>query len=308
MTTDTQKAIDLSLLSDQLAKLFGFADGVSDIVEHLFTIDSKDDLSDYLEQLLGSSARKQSTFDIFVNNVIRYQQGQPLIVEEPKANPEPALSQITQTKSTDKKKQQSKPSNPKTYAKSAPNVRAVENRLQKLSVKEKPALSKAPAVHNEIPPSTPSSSQIPDETSKPVHKPVFRKLSSLPKPPQGDAKVKPCDCFGTRHDVTVNCLYCGRISCSAEIGIVFCPCCRYQLHEKDDPVRIECVPPEALELKNKLLSRDRERTSQTKVYTDYMDHKSTWNSRQEAIAAQELEQQRDAQVHRRPGMQLQLGI
>jgi hypothetical protein len=42
MATDTQKAIDLSLLSDQLAKLFGFADGVSDIVEHLFTIDSKD--------------------------------------------------------------------------------------------------------------------------------------------------------------------------------------------------------------------------------------------------------------------------
>jgi hypothetical protein len=42
MTTDTQKAIDHSILSDQLAKLFGFADGVSDIVEHLFTIDSKD--------------------------------------------------------------------------------------------------------------------------------------------------------------------------------------------------------------------------------------------------------------------------
>ncbi len=268
--------------------------------------------------------------------MIRYQQGQPLIVEESKANPEPVLSQITQTKSTDKKQQQSKPSNLKASAKSAPNVRAVENRLQKLSVKEKPALSKAPAVHNEIPPSTPSSSQMPDETLKAAHKPIFRKLSSLPKPPQGDAKAKSCDCFGTRHDVTVNCLYCGRISCSAEIGIVFCPCCRYQLHEKDDPVRIEwyvvshkkhpvfvtirlttccllsspsqSVPPEALELKNKLLSRDRERTSQTKVYTDYMDHKSTWNSRQEAIAAQELEQQRDAQVHRRPGMQLQLGI
>lgn len=42
MTADTQKALNLSLLSDQLAKLFGFADGVSDIVEHLFTIDSKE--------------------------------------------------------------------------------------------------------------------------------------------------------------------------------------------------------------------------------------------------------------------------
>ena len=113
--------------------------------------------------------------------------------------------------------------------------------------------------------------------------------------------------------------------------MVFCPSCRYQLHEKNDPVRTEwCVfcsgwtsqfvlflltfsicssiPSEALELKNKLLLRDKERTSQTKVYTDYMDHKSTWNTGQEATAAQEQERQRDAALHRRQGIQLQLGL
>lgn len=68
------------------------------------------------------------------------------------------------------------------------------------------------------------------------------------------------------------------------------------------------VPVEALELKNKLLLRDKERTSQTKVYTDYMDQKSTWNSSQEAIAAQAQEQQREAELHQRQGIQLQIGL
>jgi hypothetical protein len=171
--------------------------------------------------------------------VIRYQQGQPLLVEKSKADPEPVLPQSTQTKVPDKKKHQTKSTNLKAAAKSDPNVKVVENSMQKFSVKERPASSKASIAPNKSPPLTLSSSQVQNESPQLTHKPIFRKLSSLPKPPQGDAKVKHCDCFGTRHDVTVNCLYCGRISCSAESGITFCPCCRYQLHEKDDPVRIE---------------------------------------------------------------------
>lgn len=61
-------------------------------------------------------------------------------------------------------------------------------------------------------------------------------------------------------------------------------------------------------MKNKLLQRDTERTAQTKVYTDYMDHRSTWNTGQETIAAQQQEQQREAEIHKRQGIQLQLGL
>lgn len=250
----TQQAFDL--LNNQLSQLFGFADGVSDVVEHLLTIDSKDvsliliscqseclvflmitaseqDLSEYLEQLLGSATSKQKTFHNFVDNLLRYQRGQELIVEESKADPvilkvvEPAL---------DNDKKVSAPLNTKSAAK----AKVTERKIQKVPLK-----ATLPTTRKSSPSQRNSTKQRTQPQQTQILTPPkadFRKLSSLPKPPIGDAQVKSCGCFGTQHSVIVNCLYCGRISCSAEADILFCPGCRYQLHSKDDPVRIEwCV-------------------------------------------------------------------
>lgn len=169
---------------------------------------------------------------------MRYQQGQELIVEESKTDPDPVTPQIvTQTKLPDKKIKE-KPSNTKAAAKSVPvtksNMQTSNNMIQRL-----PPAKALIASHETSQSPNLSEKTHHKESPQPALKLVFRKLSSLPKPQQGDAQVKSCGCFGTRHDVTVNCLYCGRISCSAELNIFFCPSCRYQLHEITDPVRME---------------------------------------------------------------------
>ena len=63
-------------LERALGKLLGFEEGeAEDLLEHLFTIDSDDDLSEYLIQLLGGQSPEM---DDFVKNMSRYRSGESI--------------------------------------------------------------------------------------------------------------------------------------------------------------------------------------------------------------------------------------
>lgn len=163
-----------------------------------------------------------------------------MIVEEAKAAPDAATLNSTNADAVVPNKKISPIHDKKVAAKTAPHAKKTGSINQKLPKKERPPPSNASNIKSDTSqaPSHPIKSAK-QEKVQPTQQMGFRKLSSLPKPPQGDPQVKSCGCFGTQHDVTVNCLYCGRISCSAEANIVFCPHCRYQLPDKNDRVRIE---------------------------------------------------------------------
>ncbi|KAI2510880.1 putative zinc finger motif [Fragilaria crotonensis] len=62
-------------LTEKLADLLGFADGAQDVLEHLLSIESSEDLRAYLSQLLGQDGENVR---LFVEDVGKFQRGESL--------------------------------------------------------------------------------------------------------------------------------------------------------------------------------------------------------------------------------------
>jgi hypothetical protein len=230
-------------LENALGKLLGFEEGeAEDLLEHLFTIDSDEDLSEYLVQLLGGQSPEMVDF---VRNMSRYRRGESITTsaenddddddQKESSNKAETVASSQDTAALDSFRAMAIGNNTKTPKKSVGR----KNTKQKQGSK-----SRVPPPKNEnntkSPPSPNSSasdqSQNPSSSSSSpnseAQNPSLQKQSKQPHkngvaekshPSRGKAKIV-CGCFGTKHKALTNCLYCGRISCEAE-GYGFCPFC-----------------------------------------------------------------------------------
>lgn len=291
-------------LVQRLAGLLGFEDGASDVLEHLLSIESQEDLLDYLSQLLGQDNQQVRTF---VEDVGRFQTGEALSLDPPaaleKADSKPKAEVRTSVTSTTKSSKQKVPAKQKAATKQKAPA-APRNKVQK-SENVKMAAST-----NAISPSiTKQTSTNNDKVSKKTHtspKPP-KEAKSIKKshPPKGKASVV-CGCFGTMHKPLTNCLYCGRISCERE-GYNFCPFCGLLVEN------VESGPEgsgEAWRHKERLLRYDRDFARRTVVLDDQEDYfnnqTSTWLTEDERTEAGEKEAQRNHDMHSRQKQKLNL--
>ena len=183
--------------------------------------------------------------DDFVENVERFQNGEPLILAEgcggdvvttrgvekpPQATQETQIKPPSQSKNealqarrnkqqAGKKSRVPAPANRKSPP---PSKRATANTIQSTQPQQSTAASASGIQQKSDAKNTPPS------TAKTAPSPPER---IVPKshPKKGKA-TKVCGCFGTRHKPLTNCLYCGRISCVVE-GYDFCPFCGLMVEE-----------------------------------------------------------------------------
>lgn len=310
-------------LESRLVNLWGFDDDtVGDFLEHLLiiSIESEDDLLDYVAQLLGS--RDDGVKD-FVKDVNRFQKGLPIKAQE-KETAEPAAVPAKNGRSHQKsglpeKNNATKPatmSKTVSPAKVEKSVAAVTSSIEKKTSAEEKVEASA---EKDAPPkdAPPKESQV---------APPPRKKYGLP--PKGKAK-RVCGCFGTLHKPYTNCLYCGRISCTEE-GYDYCAYCGYLVEEvKWDPneepnryVKQQCglfaedaFPRHSLRFwllsskakawqhKERLLRYDRESAKRTVVLDDQADYynnqNSNWLSEEEQVNAELQDDEQRSNLHQR---------
>lgn len=193
---------------------------------------------EYLSQLLGDPTPELLEF---VDNVGRFERGEPLTIayggsqaEDSKpAALQPNITQPTKQKQQTSKKEvletrqkNQKQNNQKSRVpppkKNPPPPTNNHNSDQQLSTKKQPPPAANPSNTQQ------HSTKTEDEDSRVVEK---------SRPPRGKAKVH-CGCFGTKHKSLTNCLYCGRISCVEE-GYNFCNFCGLMVEEIKDPVYVD---------------------------------------------------------------------
>mmetsp|Transcript_2278 Transcript_2278/g.6293 ORF Transcript_2278/g.6293 Transcript_2278/m.6293 type:complete len:293 (-) Transcript_2278:1442-2320(-) len=262
---------DKITLTSKLAGLLGFEDGASDVLEHLITIDSKEDLSEYLSQLLGDQSKEIATFS---DNVHRFQKGLPLTYPAVKmtaagsaataTTAKPASATRASTSATTAKAATKKP-----QSKQAARLQARKNKNGNQPKQQKQQKSRVPPPKKQAKPPPPQAAPAPTSTSAALT--TTEETKSDPSPPAA-AVAKPaepiqkfhptrgkpdiiCGCFGTQHKALTNCLYCGRISCEKE-GRTYCAYCGFQL---DDGIsgKNDNISDEAYLQKNRLLRFDR---------------------------------------------------
>ncbi|KAG7352905.1 zinc finger C2HC5-type motif containing protein [Nitzschia inconspicua] len=316
---------DRSILQATLAKLLGFDDGAEDILGHLLTIDSKADLSEYLSQLLGKSSRE---LEEFVENICRYQKGEPLLVDdslqEPSKTVEKAIQDVQSKPSSLPKQQNSKAST------AIESRRKKQNQIKKSRVppakinssnNETKSASSSMSVGNdsgkkdtasketrnvEIDNNTLSASdRAIDSTSTTTSQPAEQDRVMLKSHPKRGRASKVCGCFGTKHKPLTNCLYCGRIACQLE-GYDFCAFCGYMVEE----IKSEANNKDKAWLqKERLLRFDREFARRTQIFDDQADYQqhTSWLTEEERKEAENQEEER-RQSLRRPKQMMNLAM
>ena len=321
-------------LEGHLASLLGF-DEVSDVFDHLVTIETEDDLLEYLSALLGLEG---AAVGDFVDDIWRFQRGEELVnisvieenseagnsaVDTPQVDgtPKPAATSARKereekkveqklaalkledsTKLRKEKKQNSK-------ADTAVDKRAKLNiaREQKQQQKKKEADARA----NEAAGRNAGKSAA-EAASKPTRNTKETRMDDVPKLPQRGKASVVCGCFGTVHKPLTNCLHCGRIACEIE-GYGFCGFCGYLIekvavagHNRDGKF------DKALLHKERLLKFDREFTKRTHVYDDQADYfsntTSTWLDERERNDAEEKDEARRKDIHERKKHTLTLDL
>mmetsp|Transcript_3266 Transcript_3266/g.7053 ORF Transcript_3266/g.7053 Transcript_3266/m.7053 type:complete len:317 (-) Transcript_3266:283-1233(-) len=316
MIADKNKRV----LENALGKLLGFEEGeAEDLLEHLFTIEFEDDLSEYLVQLLGGQTPEVVNF---VENVSRHRRGESLNSNDDNGKESSskqaavAVSSGEETSALDsframalqnntvqasKKNEGRKNTNRKQGNKSR-----VPPPKKMINGKKTPPPSATTAsaetagssnsTHNETQNQSKPQSFTTQEESKEAE--VVEKFH----PSRGKAKII-CGCFGTKHEVLTNCLYCGRIICKAE-GYCFCPFCGFMVeggtvggNEK------------AYQQKERLLRFDRDFARRTEVFDDQADYQgpTTWMTQEEQEEAEE-NQQKNLESLKRPKQTFNLDI
>eukprot|EP00586_Coscinodiscus_wailesii_P010348 CAMPEP_0172498388 /NCGR_PEP_ID=MMETSP1066-20121228/113217_1 /TAXON_ID=671091 /ORGANISM="Coscinodiscus wailesii, Strain CCMP2513" /LENGTH=342 /DNA_ID=CAMNT_0013271649 /DNA_START=73 /DNA_END=1101 /DNA_ORIENTATION=+ len=324
-STAEQSIIDRSLLEARLASLIGF-DDISDIFDHLTSIDNPKDLHEYLTQLLG---RNDGPVGRFCKNVEQWKKGEPLQnsddATEEKKDDERKVVEIdysvgaTKGKTANRTGASSRPRKQKPSRGGRGGGRPVKDvRGGNKRVNNRTADRREPAKTNNV--AKPAAvSRIPQENNGslrkksppplPAKSSVVAKIESTPTseasaavvvkdppkpliPQRGKAKII-CNCFGTRHGALTNCLTCGRIQCRSE-GYGYCPFCGYLIEAVSSSG--SATMDKAMKHKERLLQFDRESAQRTVVYDDQEDYfsnsKSRWLTEEEQGVANEKERLR----------------
>ena len=223
------------ILESSLGKLLGFEEGeAEDLLEHLFTIDSDEDLSEYLIQLLGGQTPGMVDF---VQNMSRYRRGESVAIsggddgDSDEKEPVKEVQSSSTGQSTaafDSFKALATGSNTKSRKNTKQQNKGSKSRVpppKNINQRKKP-----PPSNKSVEDSSSSSSSInaqtrkqqPQQQSEQQHENAVKEKA---RPERGKPKVV-CGCYGTKYKPLTNCLYCGRISCEAE-GYDFCPFCGF---------------------------------------------------------------------------------
>jgi hypothetical protein len=259
------------VLTKRLADLLGFEDGVSDVLEHLLTIESQEvrlrekgpdfvrnsarrlmiafwypfiqDLLEYLSQLLGQG---DDNVKSFVEDAGKFRRGENVSIQ----NADTLLTEKahhgtnadagvtisnTSRQETDLKMTTLTPAKHK-------NGPRQNQKQQATGTSNKAANSrnmKSGKSKNDNPTLTaksiPSSNDQAGPKAEPKQATREEKEASEPPPKSHPPRGVPstvCGCFGTVHKPLTNCLYCGRISCHKE-GFDFCPFCGLLVEKVD---------------------------------------------------------------------------
>jgi uncharacterized Zn finger protein (UPF0148 family) len=289
-------------LEKRLGDFLGFQDdSLSEVLDHLQSIENEGDLLDYLEQLLGS---RDEDVRIFVKDIGRYRQGLPLLVgiseegigedKKPPANNYQTVKQET------------------TANNKAPAAKAAATS----STAPKATTANARPVK---PSKTPVNAESKNDISEPCTRPMAAQSEcneeSKPQPkikyglpPKGKAK-RNCGCFGTFHKPLANCLYCGRISCVDE-GYDFCPFCGYLVEELKPPEGEKAT--KAWQHKERLLRYDRDSAQRNIVLDDqadyYSNQTSSWLTEDEQIDAENQDAEERSNLHQRKKQTLNIAF
>ena len=325
-------------LEGHLASLLGF-DEVSDVFEHLLTIEEEDDLSEYLSALLGLDDGAVSEF---VQDMGRFKRGEKLvnisIVDEENSSviasadaPRPPACSLkdsaapTRKQDEDKiqgkmasmaledepkpqKQQQQKNQGGKSIDKRAKlNEKRIRRQEQKKNLTNVKAHEAAHAQESDDKNAAKALAQ-----SKSTKSARESKRNEAPNPPQRGTASKSCGCFGTVHKPLTNCLHCGRIACETE-GYDYCGFCGYLIEkvtvvERNSDGKFD----KALLHKERLLKYDREFTKRTHVYDDQADYfsntTSVWLDENERNDAEERDSARQKDIHERKKQTLTLDL
>ena len=186
---------------------------------------------EYLSQLLG-----EATPEIleFVDNVGRFERGEPLTLAVPTAN---KASATNEEKAEEKPAATPTPKNePSQQTTSKKNALQARRGQKQNKSRVPPPKKKNPPAGSAKPDTKTSGSTIPQQPVLKASVPPAKKEAAAPAsedlcPTKGKAKIV-CGCFGTKHKALTNCLICGRISCSKE-GYDFCASCGWLVEVRE---------------------------------------------------------------------------
>lgn len=313
-------------LETSLASLLGFdIEDVVDVIEHLLTFESKDDLLEHLSALLG---RDDDDVLNFVDNVVKYQNGERICLNdingddvendsnlaitnrnEMKMNPKRAPDEEEAQQSLNEQRRLEEEKRKQDLEKKQKEDEKLKERLRVEQQKELDRIQNERKINEKKRGSSSKKSEIPTtQIKKQIDNIVAKnksnniqksekKAPALPK--QGKATFI-CGCFGTTHKPLINCLYCGRIACSKE-GFGYCPFCSYLIEEQ------RIMDGEAFEKamlhKERLLQFDRDSASRTQVYDSQSDYfansRSNWLTEKEQLESEMKEEERRKELHSR---------
>lgn len=298
---NSQEEINMSqegraILESTLGKLLGFDDGASDVLDHLLSVESKEDLLEYLSQLLGDATAEVLAF---VDNVGRFKRGDTLALIEEATNVQEEDSKPSANATTNFSNKKKPPPSSKNNALQARRNNKKQNKSRVPPPKQQNRKSPPPPASKSVQQSSTDQS-LPVKQAKVEQKPVEKS-----RPSRGIPKIV-CGCFGTKHGALTNCLYCGRISCRKE-GYDFCAFCGFMVEEiKDDGSH---GSDRAWMQKERLLRFDREFARRTEIFDDQADYQapSTWMTEEERQEAEE-NLSRQMEALKRPKQTLNLAI
>lgn len=286
------------ILEEALADLLGFEDGTSDILDHLLTIESREDLSEYLSQLLGDES---PAILEFVDNVGLCQRGEPLTIR-------PKAKLLANSKPPQKTKEPPKPAGRTTQPAAKQQPASKQNNTLQARRMEKQGKSRVPPpkVKKNPPPIIQSASKAvaPAPATKPQPVMVEKIPVQKTRPTRGKATLV-CGCFGAIHAPLTNCLLCGRISCTKE-GYGFCAFCGYMVEEVKDGVNDN---DKAWVQKERLLRFDKDFARRTEIFDDQEDYQAptTWMTAEEEQQSEDKQSQK-LQALKRPKQSLNLAM
>jgi NACalpha-BTF3-like transcription factor len=321
---------DKTQLEIALSHLLSFdVEDCHDILEHLLSFESKDDLLEHMISLLGDANTNE--IHLFVDNVMFYLNGEPLtlknsrvdehIVEDQKMPAQSSqVSDSTQTlekQRIEKEKKEKQRTLEAERRKQLEEEEAIRLKMSQIRMEQEEALIALKKNADDMNhknkkenPTETSSNTLDDSQSKkddvvdPIPKNtktkkignITSKLKHVPEIPLRGKATIVCGCFGTVHKPLTNCLYCGRISCKKE-GYGYCPFCSNLI---DVPSKNKSLDSATLH-KERLLKFDRDAARRTIIYDDQADYysnsTSTWLSEDEQQFAKVKEDERQKELH-----------
>uniref|UniRef100_A0A7S4JZ24 TRIP4/RQT4 C2HC5-type zinc finger domain-containing protein n=2 Tax=Odontella aurita TaxID=265563 RepID=A0A7S4JZ24_9STRA len=322
-------------LECRLATLLGFDDGASDLFEHIVEIESSEDLSDYLSQLLGDSEDIQD----FIGDVGRFKRGEDVnfanvssgaagrdasalqpttdvlgkkcnVSREVEVEVETPQNGAGSARNIDmkkkKKQEQQRGKNQRSEVDARQKTKQEKDRMGQVQEEQDRQVAKHLEKEEKVAMER-RAEEIKANVEKQAKIESDKALSqnligANPKAPKHGRSKVICGCYGTRHKPLTNCLHCGRIACRQE-GYGFCSYCGYEIEkikvESSGGIKFD----KALLHKERLLRYDREFARRTVVLddqADYFDRESAaWLTEEEQAGAQQRDDDRQREIHER---------